>query len=401
LAVRAQFLELRRGAVLKWIAEAMEAAWLDVIGGMSMSELASFFSRRDALGQLAGRFILRLADVVAQEAAQLLSRIEVGVSVVDREAAGLGEAGFEVALTVLEPSVVFRDMASAAVAVALAGPRPYRAARPVELVPESVHSRVGTSLRVHLGAGAGPLPPAVADWLGWPDAELSVDLFLSAGSLATLMGREGIRSVERLSVGWQGFARSPRGLLPHTDADRNDRVDLFTATVRSLVGHRLLISEVMAAPDGKDDQLEFVEVYNPGFAEARLDGWTLRDASGRAYTMPPGTRIGPGQVLVVARSMAPFVGAYHRLPDVATMTVALNDDNDTLELRNAEGWVSDRVEWGRPWSGRLDAAPGMSIARRPAEVAPGALPGSALEWTGGLLDFESQRPSPGSLPPRA
>jgi len=396
MAARAEFLEFRRTTVARWLVGAMEAAWIDTVAGMSVGEVGEHLARPEAAGRLAGRFLVRLADVVVAEASKLLSRVEVAVSFVDREAGGLAAGAAEFALTLLEPAVIFREMASDIAAVAVAGPRPYARATPVELLPESVHTRVGASTRLRLSAGLGAAVPAARDLLTWPEADIVLDLFASLGAIATMGGRESLRSVERLSVGWAGFALSPAGLLPHTDLDRNDRVELFAATVRSLVGTRLLITEVMAAPEGRDARREYVEIHNPGFAEARLDGWALRDASGRMYALPAGTRIGPGGFLVVARSLEGFVGAYGRLPDVSTLTVALNDGRETLELVNAEGWTSDWVEWGGQGTEGLVPGADQAIARRTARVAPSALPGSAVQWTGSLLDFALAPPTPGS-----
>ncbi len=360
-----------------------------------MGEVWARLWQRDTLVQLAGRFLQRLADVVAREASRLLSRVEVAASLGVREAAGLAGAFAEFSLTVLEPVVVFREMASNVAALARAG-RPASVPGSIaEALPETVHTRVGVTTRFRLASEPGAYLPGASDLLGLPDAELEVRLFESLGSLATWRGRGGIRSLERAAVSWDGFVRSPAKLLPHTDIDRNDRLDLFQATARSMVGQRILISEVWAAPEGRDAALEFVELYNPGFAEARLDGWALRDASGRRFALPEGTRVAPGAFLVLARSLGGFERAFHQLPDVSTLTLALNDRADALELVNSEGWTSDRVSWGGRDSLWLVPAPGESIARRPAPLPPSALPASALRWTGSLLDFALAPPSPG------
>lgn len=392
MAVRAEFLELRRTTVLKWIAQAAEAAWLDVVDRLSVREAAERIRQPDALRQLAGRFLVHLADVAAGQAGKLLSRVEATLSVVDREAAGTGTLGAQFGITVLEPSVVFRELASDVAAVALAGPHAQGPAKPIEWIPEPVHTRVGTTVRLRMSAGAGELLPAVGAF-AWPESTLTMDLFNSLGAAAALLGNQDVRSFQRLSVGWDGFATSPRALLPHRDVDRNDRVDLFTATVRSLVGRRVLISEVVPAPAGKDSLFEYVELHNPGFAEVLLDGWSLEDASGQRFAIPVGTRVAPGGFLVVARSLGGFLSAYGALPDVSTLTLSLNDGGDTLELKNPEGWTSDRVWWG---PGGLVPREGEAIARPAAPVAPTALPGSTVRWTGSVLDFSMAGPSPGS-----
>ncbi|MEZ4316766.1 MAG: lamin tail domain-containing protein [Myxococcota bacterium] len=71
----------------------------------------------------------------------------------------------------------------------------------------------------------------------------------------------------------------------------------------------LRINEILPDPDGTDDGLEFIEIYNSGTAPARLDGWSISagtsDYDDLDITFPGGILVQPGQFFVVGGDLVP------------------------------------------------------------------------------------------------
>jgi hypothetical protein len=309
----------------------------------------------------------------------------------------------EAALVVREPLIVFREGSSALAAVARAATAAaLPSARPppphhLDAVPSAVRDRVGLEAKFSLRGGLDGVPVLGRALEALPGAALEQTLFLSVDALASLFGRRGVHAVSEYALGWEGFARPLGAPLPWR-LERGDTLEAVRLRVETLAGPRILISEVLPAPAGDDTRLEFVELYNPGWAEEDLSGWQIRDAGGRAFRIPDGTRIPPNGALLLARSSADFYRAFGAAPDVPTLTLALNDAGDRIVLLNARGWTSDEAAWG-PYAPLSPAAPeGMSLSRIEAAIPPLETPGSALRYTGAASDFALGAPTPGALP---
>lgn len=61
----------------------------------------------------------------------------------------------------------------------------------------------------------------------------------------------------------------------------------------------IVINEFELNPPGRDNNLEWIELYNPTQDEINLGGWTITTRYRRTYTFPPDTFIGPNEYLVV------------------------------------------------------------------------------------------------------
>jgi uncharacterized repeat protein (TIGR01451 family) len=131
-----------------------------------------------------------------------------------------------------------------------------------------------------------------------------------------------------------------------------------------------VISEVFINPDGLDETAEWVELYNPG-QTVDVGGWILGDAlsagdygDGR-YTLPVGTTLLHGQVIVCASCASDFAQRFGRNPEfeisdcspsVPDMTpaggwdgfgVMLGNREDEVLLWNSRtGRLVDAVAWG-------------------------------------------------------
>lgn len=106
----------------------------------------------------------------------------------------------------------------------------------------------------------------------------------------------------------------------------------------------LVIEEILADPsvidangDGTIDTTadEMLEIVNIGSAAADLSGASIADATGIRVTLPAGTVVGPGEVLVVFGGGAPVPlgpGVH-----IATGRLYLNNTGDSITLRDAGG----------------------------------------------------------------
>ncbi len=73
----------------------------------------------------------------------------------------------------------------------------------------------------------------------------------------------------------------------------------------------IVINEIMYNPISGNDDDEYVELYNQGGASADISGWRFTD--GINYTFPPGTTIGAGAYLAVAKNATNLLAKYSNL----------------------------------------------------------------------------------------
>lgn len=131
---------------------------------------------------------------------------------------------------------------------------------------------------------------------------------------------------------------------------------LASVSVRS----DLVINELHYDPAVKTDLVEFVELYNSGTASVDLGGWAL--TAGVAYEFPAGTRIGPGEFLVVGENPEALRAKFGVTGTLGPWIGRLANDGESVVLRNAAGQVVDEVDYrlGFPWP-TVGDAPGYSI----------------------------------------
>jgi len=118
----------------------------------------------------------------------------------------------------------------------------------------------------------------------------------------------------------------------------------------------IVINELHVDPDVKTELVEFVELHNPGTVAVDLSGWRLD--TGVFYTFPEGTRLSPGDFLIVTQSpeQAKAKWSTLRLPAYAPRVLGpfggkLDNEGETVVLRNADGEIVDEVTYqlGFPW----------------------------------------------------
>ena len=106
----------------------------------------------------------------------------------------------------------------------------------------------------------------------------------------------------------------------------------------------LVLAQVGYDTPGTDSVEEFVDLYNPTASAISLDGWAIADASG-SWSLPAGHSVGAGAYLSIARDAAGFSALYGLDPDVAGMTLSLNNSGDALWLLDDLGGEADHVAW--------------------------------------------------------
>jgi hypothetical protein len=176
----------------------------------------------------------------------------------------------------------------------------------------------------------------------------------------------------------------------------------------------LLISELFYAVSKQE---EWVEIVNPTGATVNLSGFKIGDAEGPGvyegmYQFPAGTRLGAGQVLVIAGSAADFRRTYGRAPQfefydidpsVPTLSRFESWGTGEWELRNAgdevllldgQNRAVDVVVYGDAVYSGVVPHPGVTFPSHSLERYP-----PFLDTDDCSVDFRDWPfPSPGALP---
>jgi hypothetical protein len=154
--------------------------------------------------------------------------------------------------------------------------------------------------------------------------------------------------------------------FPDCEADA-PKPDVIDACGEAPDVGELVINEVMAHDD------EFVEIVNRSLRPFSLDGLTVHDFKGERIAFPPGQCIEPGQALVIIKGYDP-----ENSEDPITMMVPagvlgfdavlnLNNDGDTVSLRNADDVLLDEMKYG---SGEEISSPNGESMTRLVQLDP-------------------------------
>jgi hypothetical protein len=152
-------------------------------------------------------------------------------------------------------------------------------------------------------------------------------------------------------------------------------------------GPAVVINEIFYnAPNDLDD-LQWLELHNPGAARLDLAGWRLDD--GKLFEFPPGAGIEPRGFVVLALDAAAFRRTYS-LPALGPLKRPLKRGGEKIDLTDAQGsWVDTaRYKDEAPWPVSADGY-SASLER----ICPTA-PGDAAEnWAGSPLPAAAPRPA--------
>ena len=106
----------------------------------------------------------------------------------------------------------------------------------------------------------------------------------------------------------------------------------------------IVINEIMYHPPEGRSNLQYVELFNRGRAEADLSKWAF--TKGIQFTLPEGTRLPAGAYLVVCRDAAAFAAQYgQQIPAVGNFNGKLSHESERVELVNAQGHRVDSVKY--------------------------------------------------------
>jgi hypothetical protein len=127
---------------------------------------------------------------------------------------------------------------------------------------------------------------------------------------------------------------------------------------------RQLDSGIPATPYRENDE-EWIELYNRSSESVDLSGWRLDDAV--EYSLPAGTQLEPGEYLVIARDSAAL---RQKFPDVSTRIVgnfngSLSNFSERIRLLDQRGNPADEVQYyeGGQWQSAADGR-GSSLELR-------------------------------------
>jgi spore coat protein CotH len=106
----------------------------------------------------------------------------------------------------------------------------------------------------------------------------------------------------------------------------------------------IVINEIHYNPDSSDETEEFIELYNRGFEEINLGGWSFTD--GIEFTFQEGTILPPGYYLCISPDLDAFRTANKTdIIVVGPYAGKLKNSGENLELSNASDFVIDSVEY--------------------------------------------------------
>ena len=108
---------------------------------------------------------------------------------------------------------------------------------------------------------------------------------------------------------------------------------------------QITINEFMANPSGKDEEEEWIEIYNDSEGIANINGWQLDDGEegSSPFVFPKNTLIAPKSYLVFPRQIT---------------GIALNNDKDTVRLLLPEDVVFQEINYEKPPQGKSSARTG-------------------------------------------
>jgi len=164
---------------------------------------------------------------------------------------------------------------------------------------------------------------------------------------------------------WQWL--DPVCMAPGCSADLDgingvNLADYALLALNWLQGPKVVINEIHYDPDVKTELVEFVELHNSGMVDANISGWYFSE--GISYQFPPGTILPAGGYIIVAQDPGAIQAKFSTSASLifGPFGGRLENDGEELELRNAQDFVIDVVDYRRrfPWP-IVGDAPGYSI----------------------------------------
>lgn len=117
---------------------------------------------------------------------------------------------------------------------------------------------------------------------------------------------------------------------------------VFDTAIIEIRAGQITINEFLPNPSGKDEEEEWIEIYNDSNSIVDISDWQLDDtASGsKSFVFPKNTLIAPKSYIVLTRQIT---------------GVALNNDKDSVRLLLPEGLVFQEINYENPPLGKSSA----------------------------------------------
>ena len=94
----------------------------------------------------------------------------------------------------------------------------------------------------------------------------------------------------------------------------------------------VFIKELLPNPVGPDTDGEWIKIVNVGDEAVNIGGWSLTDTSGKTFSFPKGTSAPPKTEITLNYSQT---------------NIPLNNNGDTLKLRDGIGETIDTISYSR------------------------------------------------------
>jgi beta-lactamase superfamily II metal-dependent hydrolase len=138
-------------------------------------------------------------------------------------------------------------------------------------------------------------------------------------------------------------------VVESTDSTSNTSTSAENSFTTSSPGGsaEVVFSEIFYDTPGTDSVEEWIELYNNTASTVDVGGWTITDnnGTGSSFTIPSNTTIAPNSYLTIAVNSSGFNALYGFDADVVGAIPALNNDGDTLLLKDGSGTLKDQVAW--------------------------------------------------------
>ena len=110
----------------------------------------------------------------------------------------------------------------------------------------------------------------------------------------------------------------------------------------------IVINEIHYDPEPKTEPVEFIELHNTGASAVDISNWQFTD--GVTFTFPAATSIPAGGYLVISENPTAFQTKFGSTA-LGPWTGSLSNDGEEIELKNAQGILIDKVDYGVgfPW----------------------------------------------------
>lgn len=128
---------------------------------------------------------------------------------------------------------------------------------------------------------------------------------------------------------------------------------------------QVIINEIRANEPGSNTAGEFVELVNIGATAANIGGWTISDGTAARHTFAAGATLNPGKAVVVFAGASAIPAGLSNAMAASSGGLSLNNDSDTVTLRDGAGAVRNSFAY----TSALSGTDGVSMNRSPDGTA--------------------------------